>query len=151
MTRNAKPRLTLLVGLPGSGKSTWAARQPGIVLSSDSLRALLSGDETNQAIHGAVFRTLRFLLRERLRLGQSHTILDATNLLRKHRRPFLKIAAQYGAETEAVFFDVPLALALARNAARNRVVPPEVIREMAAQLQPPQQSEGFVQIKTIGE
>ena len=99
----------VLVGLPGSGKSTWAAAQPITVLSSDTIRQLLAGDATNQQIHQEVFRTLRFLLRRRLELGAPATIIDATSLLPVHRKPFIKIAHSLGAHAEAVYFDTPLA------------------------------------------
>ena len=61
-----RPRLILLVGLPGSGKSTWAREQGVAVVSSDDVRWLLSDDAANQNIHGAVFATVRYLLRNRL-------------------------------------------------------------------------------------
>ena len=47
------------------------------------MRLLLSGDETNQAIHGKVFGAIRHLLRTRLEIGSTPTIIDATNLRRR--------------------------------------------------------------------
>ena len=139
----------VLVGLPGSGKSTWAAAQPITVLSSDTIRQLLAGDATNQQIHKEVFRTLRFLLRRRLELGAPATIIDATNLLPIHRKPFIKLAHSLGADAEAVYFDTPLEECLRRNATRSRVVPPEVITALAAKLRPPTPAEGFTKIHHI--
>ena len=139
----------VLVGLPGSGKSTWAAAQPITVLSSDTIRQLLAGDATNQQIHQEVFRTLRFLLRRRLELGAPATIIDATSLLPVHRKPFIKIAHSLGAHAEAVYFDTPLEECLRRNATRSRVVPPEVIAALAAKLRPPTPAEGFTKIHRI--
>lgn len=139
-------RLLILIGLPGSGKSTLAARNRWPALSSDHLRLLLSGDETNQAIHRAVFASMRYLLRQRLRLGVPLTVIDATNLRRTFRRPWIRIGQQFGSRVEAVWLDVPLELCLERNAARPRVVPEEAIRRMAAQLQPPSLEEGFHEI-----
>jgi predicted kinase len=142
-------RVTVLIGVPGSGKSTWAASAGKTILSSDNLRKLLSGDETNQAIHNEVFRTMRFLLRERLRLGQEQTIIDATNIRRKDRKPFLRIAERFGAVAEAVFFDVPRQVALVRNASRSRRVPEAVVDRMILRLQRPSKEEGFTRIRTI--
>ena len=47
------PCLVVLVGAAGSGKSTLAARlfDPDAILSSDAHRALVAGDETDQARH----------------------------------------------------------------------------------------------------
>lgn len=113
------------------------------------MRLLLSGDESNQAIHGRVFGTLRYLLRERLRLEQPLTIVDATNIRRRDRKPFLKIAAQFGAVAEAIYFDVPLETALGRNRGRARRVPEEAIAKMAERLQAPSKEEGFARIRRV--
>ena len=113
------------------------------------MRLVLSGDETNQNIHGKVFGAMRHLLRTRLGIGSSPTILDATNLRRRDRKHWLRLIAKHGAAAEAVYFDIPLELALKRNQARQRVVPEEVVRQMHAALQPPTESEGFVKITTI--
>jgi predicted kinase len=144
-------KVILLVGLPGSGKSTWARAQGYQVLSSDEMRLKLSGDETNQTIHGKVFGAMRYLLRLRLQLGQEVTVIDATNLRRRDRKPFLKIAQQYGAEAEAVWFDVPVEVAEARNRKRARVVPEGVIAMLAQRLQAPTEAEGFARIVRVGE
>ncbi len=113
------------------------------------MRLLLSGDETNQNIHGKVFGAMRHLLRTRLEIGASPTIIDATNLHRRDRKHWLRLIAKYGAVAEAVHFDVPLKLALKRNSKRPRVVPTEVIEQMFNGLQPPTESEGFAKITTI--
>ena len=40
--------LHIVCGIPGSGKSTWAAKQKGTVISTDAIRGELFGDETAQ-------------------------------------------------------------------------------------------------------
>lgn len=141
--------MILLIGIPGSGKSTWAKAQGCTILSSDEMRLVLSGDETNQNIHGKVFGAMRHLLRTRLEIGSSPTILDATNLRRRDRRNWLRLIARYDAIAEAVHFDIPLDLALKRNRNRQRIVPEEVIEQMFKGLQPPTEAEGFAKITTI--
>ena len=136
----------MLVGIAGSGKSTWAKQS---VLSSDEIRRLLRDDETDQTIHRVVFKTLRDLLRRRLELGVPVTYIDATNLTRRERRPYIKIALSYGCQAEAIFFDTPLEICLQRNRARQRNVPPEVLRMMAAKLQIPSTEEGFAAVTVI--
>lgn len=142
-------RVIVLVGLPASGKSTWAEAQGITVLSSDAVRALLSDDETNQQIHDEVFATMRYLLRKRLRLRAPATVVDATNLLPVHRKPWIKLAKSLGAEVEAVYFDTPVEECQRRNASRARVVPAEVIAAMAARMQPPIKAEGFSRVTTV--
>src|SRR5512147_138124 len=114
----AAPRIVLLVGLPGSGKSTYLERLGVRALSSDGVRGLLADDETDQSIHREVFATLRYLLRRRLSLGRPVTYVDATHLTPRERRPYIKIGQIFGCSVEAVFFDVPLEVCRARNSRR---------------------------------
>ena len=143
------PRIVLLVGLPGSGKSTWVARQGAVALSSDTLREWLADDPTDQTIHARVFATMRYLLRQRLAIGRPVTYIDATHLTPVERSPYVRIAQWYGCELEAVFFDVPVEVCIARNRTRGRVVPEEIIRGMAEKMVMPMASEGFVRISVV--
>jgi predicted kinase len=142
-------RIVVLVGLPGSGKSTWLQRKGEGGLSSDGIRKLLADDETDQSIHERVFQTLRYLLRQRLDIGREATYIDATNLTPEERRPYLEIGKAYGCDVEAVFFDVPLEICRERNAKRHRVVPEEALAKMAAKLAPPRPEEGFTSIAVV--
>ena len=140
------PKVVVLVGIAGSGKSTWAKSS---VISSDEIRRLLRDDPADQTIHRIVFRTMRDMLRRRLELGMPVTYIDATNLTRRERRPYIKIALSYGCEVEAVFFDTPLEVCIERNHERERKVPEEVLRMMAAKLQRPSLEEGFTDVLVI--
>jgi predicted kinase len=141
----------LLVGLPGSGKSTWVRQQGGNPLSSDDLRQMLVDDTTDQTIHRVVFKTLRYLLRQRLELGRPVTYIDATNLTPLSRRPFIRLANLYGYEIEAVFFDLPLEICKERNRTRSRVVPEDALDLLAMRLVPPVVEEGFSRVYRIFE
>src|ERR1039457_4330855 len=108
-------RIVVLVGLPGSGKSTYLEKMGVRGLSSDGIRKLLSDDETDQTIHVRVFETLRYLLGQRLAIGRPGTATDAPNRPPEERRPPLEIGPAGGPGVKAVFFDVPLAICLERN------------------------------------
>lgn len=139
----------MLVGLPASGKSTWVAQQGGVAISSDELRRWLRDDPTDQSIHGLVFRLMRELVRHRIALGAPVTYVDATNLTRKHRRAFIKIAQHTGCVCESVYFDISIEECLRRNQRRARHVPAAAIHAMAARLELPTEIEGFTVIKTV--
>lgn len=139
----------LAAGLPGSGKSTYLESIGANALSSDAVRRQLMDDETDQTIHSRVFATLRYLLRQRVELGRPFTYIDATNLTRRDRKPFVRFARQHRCPIEAIWFDTPLAVCQARNAARSRVVPANVLLLMTAKFVPPSVEEGFNRVQRL--
>lgn len=129
------PSLVVLVGAAGSGKSTLAARvfAPDEILSSDALRAVVSGNEADQSASAVAFRILHDSLARRLTRGEM-TVVDATNTRAEHRRPLLARARAAGVPAVAIVLDLPTDLIRAQNAARStRVVDPAVVdRHIAA-------------------
>ncbi len=144
-----RKRVYITVGLPGSGKSTWLQILGAQAISSDEIRRLLADDVTDQTIHQQVFETVRHLVRQRLVIGKPETYVDATHLTPVERAPYFAVAQEFDAEVIALWFDVPLAECLARNAARDRKVPEPALREMAAKLVRPEVSEGFQSVEAI--
>ena len=144
-----KAKIVLLVGLPGSGKSTWIEQHGIRAISSDEVREILTGDATNQSVNGRVFETVRHLLSQRLSIGMLENYVDATSLTKDERLPYIDMARRFDAEIEAIFFDVPLEICRQRNLARARVVPAEAMDKLAAKLQPPNEAEGFNKVTVV--
>jgi predicted kinase len=128
--------VVVLIGISGSGKSSFAARHVprNAILSSDEFRAIVAGDASDQSATDDAFGLLHAALDMRLRRGLL-TVVDATNVRRWARRPLLELAARYRRPAVAVILDLPVAVCLARNAARiDRRVPAHAVRRQHRQL-----------------
>ena len=111
--------LVVLVGVSGSGKSSFAARHflPTEVLSSDFCRGLVSDDENDQAATPAAFDVLHYVAGKRLEAGRL-TVVDATNVQPEARKPLVALAKKHHVLAVAIVLDVPEAVCTQRNAAR---------------------------------
>ena len=147
--RPPKGIVVLAIGLPGSGKSSWFKRHNVVPLSSDMVRSLLFDDIREQRFQDLVFSNLRSMLKARLIAKRPMNYVDATNLTPQERQHWVKLAKDYGYEVHAVFFDVPLEVCIERHQRRDRVVPEDVMRRMAAKLKPPSFDEGFAKITVV--
>ena len=145
-----KPTLVVMVGLPGSGKSTIAKQlaedNPNTyIFSSDAYREKLCGDENDQSNNDLVFRTLHKDLRESLLVGKN-CIIDATNVTLKDRRRILDNIKDLAIEKIAYFVDTPHDECWERDKARDRSVGFGVIHKFLRRFQFPQRFEGFDKI-----
>jgi len=147
--RPPKGIVVLAIGLPGSGKSSWFKRHNLAPLSSDMVRSLLFDDVREQRFQDLVFSNLRSMLKARLIAKRPMNYVDATNLTPQERQHWIKLAKDYNYEVHAVFFDVPLDVCIERHQRRDRVVPEDVMRRMAAKLKPPSFDEGFAKITVV--
>ena len=133
--------MVVLVGIAGSGKSTFAARHftPTQVLSSDALRALISDSPSTQGATDDAFDLLHQILAMRLRRGRL-TVVDATNVEAWAREQLLAVARGHRRPCVAIVLDVPVEVAVERNAARPAPRPPAIGAEapgaLAAGLDP---------------
>lgn len=136
----ARQTLYITIGLPASGKSTWAKKlvydNPGVYkrVNKDDLRAMLDVSHWSNGNEQFVLDTRDYIVREALKQGKS-VIVDDTNLNEKHqeRLELLVSHVNRGIDIELVFFDVSVEDCVKRDSQRTGTakVGAKVIRSMS--------------------
>lgn len=148
------PSLVVLMGISGSGKSTFARQHfaPTEIVSSDHCRALVCDDENDQSVNQAAFELLHLIAAQRL-AHRKLTVVDATNVQPDARQTWLEMARQAQTPVVALVFNFDLAICLQQNAERlHRIVPPDVLLQQHHDLQaslPGLSREGFDAIHVL--
>lgn len=121
--------LCALIGVPGSGKSTFAAHYPDTWrICLDTYRGLATDSEADQSATPVAAEIQTLILNARLSRGLN-ALVDSTNVFSHIRAGLLARARYWQRPAVAVLFNVPLPIAEAQNADRDRVVPPHILRE----------------------
>ncbi|PTX52639.1 putative kinase [Gemmobacter caeni] len=147
------PCVTILSGLPGSGKDSWLrANRPELpVVSLDRIREGLGvGPTENQ---GAVLQSGFEAARVHLRSGQDFA-WNATCLTRLTRQKIVGLARDYDASVQIVSLDVPTRIAMERNRGRGEnAVPDQVITHLALKREPPtaEEAHDILSVNSSGE
>jgi putative nucleotidyltransferase with HDIG domain len=133
--------VTLMAGLPASGKDSWLARhRPGLpVVSLDDLRSLHDVAPTDD--QGEIAQLAREACREHLRAHRDFAF-NATNILRQTRKRWIDLFADYGARVEIVYLEPPLPTIISQNERRSNPVPRKVLDRLIEKLEPPTPAEG---------
>jgi predicted kinase len=141
-TGAAAQELVVMVGLQGSGKSTWVAEHLA------GTHVVISKDHWPNARHREARQ--RRIVDGLLAEGAS-VVVDNTDPSPAERAPLVELAAAAGVPARAVFVDTPLETCQERNAARTgRARVPEVgLFSTAARLVPPTTAEGFAEIQIV--
>ena len=143
-----RPKFTMLVGVPGCGKSTFAKElldEFTVHLSSDAIRKEIYGDENCQDDPGRVFSIMHERTLYALRNGLN-VIYDATNITRKSRLSILKQLPVY-VEKKCIIVWAPIEACIKRDSERERTVGVEVINKMLRHFEAPFYDEGFDSIE----
>ena len=149
--------IVITVGAPGSGKSTWIEKyketHPHMTfLSSDQLRGVFGTSENDQSVSAQVFRHMENEVDRLLSEGKD-VCIDATNMHRKARKPWVDLRNKHGAMLTAYVFVVDRNTLINRNQKRGaeggRNVPVDVIDRMISYYVAPTKEEGFGQIHFV--
>ena len=142
------PTFTMMVGLPASGKSTYAHNMNVPVVSSDEIRKAYGYSQKEK---DKTFERVRLEIHLLAQSGKSF-VYDATNLHRKYRMQMLDIVSAYdpGYTCECIVMATPFLECKNRNAERtNDRVPDEVLEKMLRYFQVPSCYEGFDKIEVV--
>jgi predicted kinase len=147
-----QPKLIVMVGISGSGKSTFAnglkTSMNAEVVSTDDIRLELTGNAEDQTQNGRVFGVAKKRVNDLLAQGKN-AVIDATSLSPKDRKEWVQIGKSNDAEITAYVVNTNSVTAKKRNAGRVRKVPEWVIDKQIAKFSVPNSSEGFDKIVTV--
>ena len=131
-----------MVGLQGSGKSTWVRENLA------ATHAVVSKDHWPNARRREARQSR--VVAEHLAAGRS-VVVDNTNPTRDDRAALLALAQEAGVPARAVWLDVPLATCLERNAAREGRAQVPLVGVLATRrrLVPPSPDEGFTRVDVV--
>jgi len=147
-----KSRLTVLIGLPRAGKSTWARdyKTSEVVISADEFRQLMYGQRYYAEGKAMMWATRDISLKILMQQGVN-IIIDETNTTVQARAKLLKLATKYDYYAEAIWIDATQYMCRVRAAQADQKDLIPIIEKMSDQLEPPEYSEGFGDICYVGK
>lgn len=146
-----KPILKFLVGIPSSGKSTYAEKmkEEGYVIhASDALRIELYGNVNIFDKNGELFNELHKRIKADLIVGKN-VVYDATGINRKKRMAFLQHIKSIDCVKDCVVLATPYNMCVQSDKKREKKVGSEVIKRMYFNFQFPMKQEGWDNIELI--
>lgn len=151
-----QPSALMMIGVPGSGKTTFARQAAELLeltyVCPDDIREELTGDVRDQSKNEVVWQEARRQVQEALEADKS-VIIDATYTKEVDRHKDIATFREYGARAViGVFVDTPVDVAMHRNSKRkDNKVPPYVIRRMQTNLvnSPPSKEDGFDEVLIV--
>ncbi|MEM9153329.1 MAG: AAA family ATPase [Cyanobacteria bacterium P01_F01_bin.3] len=132
-------RVVMTVGLPASGKSTWAkeliTNEAGrwVRVNKDLLREMCHNSKHSKSNEKFIVRLRNLIILEALEAGK-HVVIDDTNLHPKHIRTVTELVkGQAKVEVNNSFLQVPVKECIRRDLQRQDSVGKDVIMQMYRQ------------------
>jgi predicted kinase len=143
--------VTMMVGLPNSGKTTWVKDNMGgsPIVSLDEIRVRNKIKPSDKKKQGLVAQIATHECREFLRKEESF-VFDATNVTEKVRNKWIDLFLAYNAKIRIVYIEVPMEIILHRNKGRKKPVPEDVLKKLFHKLEVPDLTECHEIIYEIG-
>lgn len=158
------PKCTILVGVPGSGKSTWFSK------NKTSTMAPISTDNIIEFMGSLFGFTYDQIFKDSISLAEkimwkrlewnaersNDVVIDRTNLTAKSRKKFIDYLKPYGYEFEAVVFPLPGTVEFSEeewfrrlDSRQGKTIPNAVLASMVNSAQMPTEEEGFTKITVL--
>lgn len=133
-------KIILLVGVPGSGKSTWAKEY---VANSENHTIRVNNDELREMMNTVLYdwrneSLIADVARNTVVTGLRHgwnVIIDNINISMKHCNYWGNYANIYGYDFEVKIFDPGLDICIERDKMRSRTIGEKRIREIYEQFE----------------
>lgn len=129
----SRPILYLTIGLPRSGKTTWARRQRIPIVNPDAIRLAIHGKAFDLKFEDLVWFHARIMIESLFKAGHELVILDATNITKARRDRWL---SDQWERAFVVFPEMDLQLLKERCDLVDTPHLKSVIDRMAAQFEP---------------
>jgi predicted kinase len=144
----------LLVGLPGSGKSTWAAKQGKLIINRDAIRNMVYGKYDFRKDDEPVILDMAQACVLAAANARRDIIIDETGVNIGTRAKYIEMLKRAGYNVHCRWFSASVETCIARRKKDTKGYDQdweEVIRSMAKVIKPPSLSEGYSFILVMGE
>lgn len=148
--RNQDKTMLILIGVPGSGKSTWAAAHldwciasTDDIISRISYEYCMTYDEAFKELYPFAEKIFWRDIENYLNY-EDLIVIDRTNLSAKSRKRLIDMAKKAGWNVGFIFFKTPEPDEWKERLNRpGKTIPPHVLESMAENIQFPSADEGF--------